>query len=128
MIRIKPKLVLLRMLICAGAILISSYSSQAQKEITLDEALLIAFANSPDIQKSRINMEQNKERLNAQLASLRSRFSFDVTPISYDKTESYNEYFSTWNTSENKGSSGSLTVSQPIKFSDGRLSLKNDFG
>jgi len=128
MIRIKPQLALLRIFICAGAILISSYSSQAQKEITLDEALLIAFANSPDIQKSRINMEQNKERLNAQLASLRSRFSFDITPISYDKTESYNEYFSTWNTSENKGSSGSLTVSQPIKFSDGRLSLKNDFG
>jgi len=124
----KPQLLLLRICICTGAILFSSFCSQAQKEITLDEALLIAFANSPDIKKSRINMEQNKERLNAQLASLKSRFSFDVTPISYDKTESYEEYFSTWNTSENTSSSGSLTISQPIKFTDGRLSLKNDFG
>lgn len=119
---------LLRILICAGAILFSSFYSQAQKDITLEEALLIAFENSPDIKKSRINMQQNKEQLNAQLASLRSRFSFDITPISYDKTESYNDYFSTWNTSENKKVSGTFTVSQPIKFTDGRLSLQNEFG
>lgn len=128
MIRTKLQLVLMKILICAGAILFSSLSSQAQKEITLDEALLIAFSNSPDIKKSKINMEQNKERLNAQLASLRSRFTLDITPISYDKTESYNEYFSNWNTSENKGSKGTFTVSQPIKLSDGRLSLSNEFG
>ena len=128
MIKTKLQLVLMKILICAGAILFSSLSSQAQKEITLDEALLIALSNSPDIKKSKINMEQNKERLNAQLASLRSRFTLDITPITYDKTESYNEYFSKWNTSENKGSKGIFTVSQPIKLSDGRLSLSNEFG
>ncbi|WP_372645499.1 TolC family protein [Ancylomarina sp.] len=128
MIRTKLKLVLIKTFICAGAILFSSLSSQAQKEITLDEALLIAFSNSPDIKKSEINMEQNKEKLNAQLASLRSRFSFDVTPISYNKTESYDEYFSKWNTSESKGAGGTFTVSQPIKYTGGRLSLINSFG
>ncbi|PXX97823.1 TolC family protein [Marinifilum breve] len=111
-----------------GFLFIGSFYASAQKELTLEEALLIAFDNSPDIKKSRINMQQNKERLNAQLASLRSRFSFDVTPISYEKTESYNEYFSTWNTSENKGTSGTFTVSQPIKLTDGKLSLRNEFG
>ncbi|WP_321295218.1 TolC family protein [Marinifilum fragile] len=111
-----------------GFLFIGSFYASAQKELTLEEALLIAFDNSPDIKKSRINMQQNKERLNAQLASLRSRFSFDVTPISYKKTESYNEYFSTWNTSENKGASGIFTVSQPIKLTDGKLSLRNEFG
>lgn len=73
-------------------------------------------------------MMQNKEQLNAQLASLRSRFSFDVTPLSYSKTESYEEYFSKWNTSENKGANGTFIVSQPIKYTDGRLSLRNEFG
>ncbi|MDQ2179932.1 TolC family protein [Marinifilum sp. D714] len=111
-----------------GFLFIGSFYASAQKELTLDEALLIAFDNSPDIIKSRISMQQEKERLNAQLASLRSRFSFDVTPISYEKTESYNEYFSTWNTSENKGASGTFTVSQPIKLTNGKLSLMNEFG
>ena len=122
MIQIKP----LKILIVA--FVMSSFAAQAQKEISLEEALLIAFENSPDIKKSRINMEQNKERLNAQLASLRSRFSLDVTPITYRREESYNEYFSQWNTAETKGASGTFTVSQPIKYTDGRLSLKNDFG
>lgn len=128
MIKIKSNLKLLRIFLFSVAILFCCFSTKAQKEITLDEALLIAFENSPDIKKSRINMQQNKEQLNAQLASLRSRFSFDVTPISYDKTESYNEYFSTWNTSENKKASGTFTVSQPVKFADGTLSLRNEFG
>jgi outer membrane protein TolC len=128
MVRIKLQLVIVKTLICIGLIFINSLSSQAQKEINLEEALLIAFSNSPDIKKSKINLEQNKERLNAQLASLKSRFTLDITPITYDKTESYNEYYSTWNTSENKGSKGTFTISQPIKLSDGRLSLSNEFG
>lgn len=124
----KPRLSFRKILFCIGVILLTICSVQAQRQIGLEEALLIAFENSPEIKKSRINMEQNKEHLNAQQASLRSRFSFDVTPINYRKEESYNDYFSKWNTSENKSSSGSLTISQPIKFTDGRLTLKNDFG
>ncbi|MPQ48146.1 TolC family protein [Marinifilum sp. N1E240] len=127
MIITKTKLSLV-LAICIGAIFLSSTKANAQKEITLEESLLIAFENSPDIKKSRINMMQNKEQLNAQLASLRSRFSFDVTPLSYSKTETYEEYFSKWNTSENKGANGTFIVSQPIKYTDGRLSLRNEFG
>ena len=128
MTKTKPQLKLIRIFVFVGAILLSSFYAQAQKGITLDQALLIAFENSPEIKQSRINMQQNRERLNAQLASLRSRFSFDVTPLSYDKTESYNEYFSTWNTAENKKASGTFIVSQPIKLTDGRISLQNEFG
>jgi len=127
MIITKTKLSLV-LAICIGAVFLSPTRAKAQKEITLEESLLIAFENSPDIKKSRINMMQNKEQLNAQLASLRSRFSFDVTPLSYSKTESYEEYFSKWNTSENKGANGTFIVSQPIKYTDGRLSLRNEFG
>lgn len=101
---------------------------RAQTRLTLDNAMEIALHNSPEITKARLNMEQNKEYLNAQLASLKSKFSFEVTPFSYSKTDTYNDYFSEWYTAENKGASGSFIVAQPIKFSDGTFVLRNDFG
>lgn len=94
--------------------------------LTLDDALNIAMENSPDIQKSKLNMDINKENLNAQLASLKSQFSFNVTPFEYSIQEKYNEYFSEWNTEENKISKGSLIISQPIKQTDGTLILRNN--
>ncbi|WP_282125610.1 TolC family protein [Marinifilum flexuosum] len=109
-----------------GFLFIGSFYASAQKELTLEEALLIAFDNSPDIKKSRINMEQNKERLNAQLASLRSRFSFDVNPIQYSKSESYNEFNSVWNTEENFKIDGTFSVIQPVKFTNGKFTLSNN--
>ncbi len=73
-------------------------------------------------------MEKNKEYLNAQLASLKSRFYFNVTPFSFSREERYDEFYSEWYTTENKGANASLIISQPIKFTDGSLSLRNDFG
>ena len=73
-------------------------------------------------------MEQNREYLNAQLAMLKSHFSLDLTPIEYSNTETYNDYYSQWNTTENIGANGSLVIKQPIKFTDGTLSLRNKFG
>lgn len=118
----------LKITMMASVILFTVNLASAQTKLTLEDAMEIALQNSPDISKARLNMEQNKEYLNAQLASLKSRFSFEVTPFSYSKTDTYNDYFSEWYTSENKGASGSLTIAQPIKFSDGTLILKNDFG
>ncbi|PKP35129.1 MAG: TolC family protein [Bacteroidetes bacterium HGW-Bacteroidetes-17] len=118
----------LKITMMASVILFTVNLASAQTKLTLEDAMEIALQNSPDISKARLNMEQNKEYLNAQLASLKSRFSFEVTPFSYSKTDTYNDYFSEWYTSENKGASGSLTIAQPIKFSDGTLVLKNDFG
>ena len=94
--------------------------------LTLDDALNIAMENSPDIQKSKLYMEINKENLNAQLASLKSQFSFRLTPFEYSIQERYNDYYSEWNTEENKVSRGSLIISQPIKYTDGTLVLRND--
>ncbi|MBU1012093.1 MAG: TolC family protein [Bacteroidetes bacterium] len=118
----------LKIIMVAAVMLFTVNLATAQTKLTLEDAMEIALQNSPDISKARLNMEQNKEYLNAQLASLKSRFSFEVTPFSYSKTDTYNDYFSEWYTSENKGASGSLTIAQPIKFSDGTLILKNDFG
>jgi len=111
-------------------IFISSNLLRAQdsliRVLTLEDAMNIAMANSPDIQKSRLNMEKNKEYLNAQLAALKSRFSLDVSPIKYSVQEVYNDYFSEWYTEENKMADGSLIISQPIKQTDGTLVLRNN--
>ncbi len=118
----------LKLMLAAVIMFLTVGITNAQTRLTLDNAMEIALDNSPEIRKSRLNMEQNKEYLNAQLASLKSKFSFEVTPFSYSKTDTYNDYFSEWYTSENKGASGSFIVAQPIKFSDGTFILRNDFG
>lgn len=112
-------------LIITGFILLSAISVRPQQVITLEDAMNIALENSPDIKQSRLSMEQNREYLNAQLAMLKSKFSFDVTPFQYSNTQSYDDYFAKWYTTENLGASGSLLISQPIKFTDGRITLQN---
>jgi len=102
-------------------------NSYAQKIITLEDAMLISLENSPEIRQSRINMEQSRELLNAQLARLKSFFSLNVAPIEYSVSDSYDEYFSQWYKSERISSSGGLLIAQPIKWTDGTLSLRNNF-
>lgn len=114
-------------LILLGFIVLLSASSDAQMLLTLEDALEIAKENSPSMRQSKLNMETNKEYLNAQLASMKSKFSFDVTPISYKNEETYNEYFSDWYTTEEISSRGSLRIAQPIKWTDGLIILQNDF-
>jgi outer membrane protein len=99
--------------------------SYSQKLITLEQAMDIALENSPDIRKSRLNMEKNKEYLNVQLALLKSKFHLDVTPFKYFREE--NNFQSQWYLSEDKISKAEFIISQPIKLLDGSLSLRNDF-
>ena len=116
-------------LIFVLTLILSAYKpSYSQKIITREQALNIALESSPEIKQSRLNMEKNKEYLNAQLALLKSRFHLDITPINYSHTDQYDNSFSQWFTSEKKETNASLIVSQPIKFSDGSLTLRNDFG
>lgn len=105
--------------------IISFQFVHGQQILSLKDAMNIAIENSPSVKQSRLTMEQNREYLNAQLAMLKSQFSLDITPIQYSNTETYNDYFAKWYTTENLGASGSLLISQPIKFTDGRLTLQN---
>jgi outer membrane protein TolC len=107
--------------------------SLGQEPLTLERSLEIAMKNSPEIKRYQLILERRTELLNAQNANLKSQFSLALTPISYEigkKFGSYyspvlNEYFSTWYNSESKQSSGVFTISQPIKWTDGNLSLIN---
>jgi outer membrane protein TolC len=100
----------------------------AQQSLTLEETFEIAKQNSPDIKQAQINLERSRELLNAQEASLRSRFSLTLEPFNYSRDRQFNTFFSTWNTSELKSSSALFTIAQPILFSDGTLVLRNQFG
>lgn len=99
----------------------------AQDVLTLDKALDIAFQNSPTLIQSKLNLEQRQLNLKAQNASLKSQFSLDINPFSYSRNNNYDDYRSEWYTSQNMGSSAKLGIRQPIKWTDGSVSLINDF-
>jgi outer membrane protein len=112
----------------SGILLISlliSLASYGQKILTLEEAMNIAIKNSPEIIKSELNMTISKENLNAQEAATKSLIKFQLSPLYYDQTRSFNSLFSIWNTNQTKRIYGDFVVSQPIKLTDGRITLQN---
>jgi len=95
--------------------------------LTFDEAVRIAQKNSPEIQQARLALKRSQELLNAQEAALKSRFSLTLEPLFYSHMNEFNTFFSRWNTSEIKSSSGLFIISQPILLTDGTLALRNQF-
>lgn len=106
----------------------SAAKVSAQTELTLDESIEIAKEKSPNILKSNLNLQSNQMNLAAQRASLKSRFSLDVTPIDFSRTRVFNDFFSTWNTNEDYNSFAQLSIRQPIAKTDGVISLIDRFG
>jgi len=103
-------------------------SSFSQKGMTLEEALKIAESNSPTMKKTKLNLIRSQENLNAQNAALKSNFSLSVNPIGYTQNREFNDLISKWNSRTTTESYGVFTISQPIVFTDARLSLTNRFG
>lgn len=110
-----------------GLLVSFSLKSAGQTTISIEEAMQIALSNSPDIKQSRLTMEQNREYLNAELAHLKSNFSLTVTPVEYSVSDTYEEYYSKWYNSKRLTSNGTLMITQPIKLTDGTLTLRNSF-
>ncbi|MBN2807015.1 MAG: TolC family protein, partial [Prolixibacteraceae bacterium] len=102
--------------------------TRAQELLTLDRTLEIAYENSPSIKQSKLNLVRSRESLNAQNAALKSKFFLNVNPFSYNNNRSFDELQSTWYTSKSMSSSGTFGISQPIKATDGTISLINNFG
>ncbi len=100
----------------------------AQRTLTLNEAIQIAQTSSRNIKKSKLNLYSNQRSLDAQRASLKSRFALDVTPFDYNRNRSFNDLFSQWNTIEDYNSFANLSVSQPIVATGGTISLINRLG
>ncbi len=101
---------------------------RAQVALTLDKSIAIAGQNSPDIQRSLLNLTRYRESLNAQRASLKSKFSMDINPVSFDQSRMFDNRFNKWFTNRNFQSFGTFRIDQPIKWTDGTVSLINRFG
>lgn len=101
---------------------------QAQEALTLAKALSIAETGSPDLQQSVLNLERVQKNLEAQRAALKSRFSLEVNPVGYSNQRRFDPRVSEWYTNENLESSALFRIDQPILFSDGTISLTNEFG
>jgi outer membrane protein TolC len=101
---------------------------KAQSIITLDQALDMASKGSPSLQSSLFNLERTTESLNAQRAALKSQFSLNVNPMEYSNSRRFDTRLSQWFTNKSMTSSGTFRVDQPILYTDGKISLVNQFG
>ena len=102
--------------------------THAQEILTLAKAMQIAETGSPDLQRSRLNLERFSKNLEAQRAALKSRFSLDITPIEYSNSRQFDTRYSQWYTNESFATNSTFRVEQPILATDGTLSLINRFG
>lgn len=100
-------------------------NNQAQQVLRFEDAMEVAAQNSPDIKQDRINLERSQKLLKAQKAALKSNFSFNVNPLQYSHDRSFNEYYNDWYTKDNLSSVGAFTVSQPLIWTDGNVSISN---
>jgi outer membrane protein len=109
------------------ALIFVSLIAEGQNIITLDQAMDIAIKNSPDILKSELQMTISRENLNAREAATKSLMRFQVSPFYYNYNRIFDRNYSYWITREDKGASGDFVISQPIKFTNGILTLQNTF-
>ena len=102
--------------------------SYSQQGLTLEQALKVAELSSPSMKKTRLSLIISQENLNAQNASLKSKFSLTLNPIEYTQTREFNDLISQWNSRKTTESYGNFTISQPIILTDARITLNDRFG
>lgn len=123
MLRLKNKWMWILPLVC-----FMSMNVSAQISMTLDEALSYSMENSPELKTALMNLRRYKFSLNAQRASLKSRFSLTLTPVSYSRNRYFENRLSEWYTNESFSSTGTFSISQPIIWTGATVSLNNRFG
>ncbi|MBN2185060.1 MAG: TolC family protein [Candidatus Krumholzibacteriota bacterium] len=104
-------------------LLAPSLSLKAQRLLTLEDAMDIAMEQSPRIRHSRISLERSEANLRAANARLKSKFSLSISPLNYSNSNQFNDLFSTWYNQETMESYGIFRIDQPVKWTDGTLSL-----
>ncbi len=118
------KHVLISLLFISGFI---PNTANAQKGLTLEQALSVAEDNSPTVIKMRLNLQRNQENLNAQNAALKSKFALSVDPIEYSQNRAYQSSLSSYNTTKSAQSGGSFTIVQPFLPTDATITLSDNF-
>lgn len=100
----------------------------SEQVLTLDEAMLIAEQNSPTMRKVWLSRERSRQSLVAQKASTKAQLSLNLDPFKYSNSVNFDDYYSRWYNYDFLGSSGSLSISQPIVATNTTLQLSNVFG
>ena len=106
----------------------SLLNAQEKLSMTFEDALDLAKQNSPEIRQARYALERSQENLNAQEASLKSRFGLNLEPFYYNRQSEFSTLIAGWNTTETKSYTGTLSIRQPIIWTDGVFSINNRFG
>ena len=114
-------------LIISGILMLCSGSTFAQEILTLEKALEIAYQQSPSIIQSKMSLEQSELALIQQKASLKSQFSLNLNPFQYTRSTSFDDYNTQWYTRKSMSSGLDFRISQPIKWTDGTVTLSNSF-
>ncbi|RHR77835.1 TolC family protein [Odoribacter sp. AF15-53] len=114
-------------MIISGFLMLCSGSTFAQEILTLEKALEIAYQQSPSIIQSKMSLEQSELALIQQKASLKSQFSLNLSPFQYTRSTSFDNYNTQWYTRKSMSSGLDFRISQPIKWTDGTLTLSNSF-
>ena len=99
--------------------------ARAQIVLTMEQALEYSAEHNPELKNSRMSMERYEQNLIAQKASLKSRFSLNLQPLSYSQSRQFDSRYSDWYTNRSLSSSGTFSISQPIIWTDATLSLNN---
>ena len=121
----KKKKALFTAVLMLAAVPVFESGAQAQIVMTMEDALQYSAEHNPDLINSRMSMERYEQNLIAQRASLKSRFSLNLTPVSYSQSRQFDSRFSDWYTNRSLSSSGTFSISQPIIWTDATLSLNN---
>lgn len=112
----------------AALIMVFAVPIIGQRTISLKDALDIAESGSPSIQRSLLNVEQYQHNLNAERASLKSRFSLTLEPFSFSNSRIFDNQFSQWFTNTETYTRGTFQVEQPILRTGGTVGLYNTLG
>ncbi len=120
-------MLLTSILITAVVVAASATISYSAELYTLDTALSTAMENSPDIKQTELSLERSRETLKARQAALKSQFSLQINPFSFNRDRTFSEFFSTWNSTDTKASGGTFRVNQPLEWTDGTIALTNNF-
>ena len=84
----------------ASLLCLLSMNAGAQISMTLDDALNYSIEHSPELQTALMNLRRYKFSLDAQRASLKSRFSLTLNPVSYSRNRYFENRLSEWYTNE----------------------------
>lgn len=95
--------------------------------LTLEKALEIAFKNSPSIQEARFSLTTSEENLKAQQAGLKSQFLLTLSPLTVSETRTFSDLTSRYNTQDLTKSALRFSITQPIKWTDGTLTVSDSF-